>query len=45
MMGFFVSLGAGGFLSGKIAILAAVPSAELPIEALKLFMQQPLLKC
>jgi len=37
MMGiFFVSLGTGGFLSGKIAVLAAVPSTELPLESLKM---------
>lgn len=45
MMGiFFVSLGAGGFLSGKIAILAAVPSAELPIAALKLIYAEAFAK-
>lgn len=37
MMGiFFVSLGTGGFLSGKIALLAAVPSTPLSIESLKM---------
>lgn len=37
MMGiFFASLGTGAFLSGKIAILAAVPSTELPTESLKM---------
>lgn len=37
MMGiFFVSLGVGGFLSGKLATLAAVTSADLPIDRLKM---------
>lgn len=36
MMGiFFVTLGTGGFLSGKLAILAAVPSGDPSIETLK----------
>lgn len=36
MMGiFFVTLGTGGFLSGKLASLAAAPSATAPIEVLK----------
>lgn len=36
MMGiFFVTLGTGGFLSGKLASLAAVPSGMTPIETLK----------
>lgn len=36
MMGiFFVSLGTGGFLSGKLAILAAMPSGEISITTFK----------
>lgn len=38
MMGiFFVSLGTGSFLSGKLAGLAAMPSSGLPIEVLKMY--------
>ncbi len=37
MMGiFFVSLGTGGFLSGKLATLAAVPSTDAPVQTLKM---------
>lgn len=37
MMGiFFVSLGTGGFLSGKLATLAAVPSTDVPVQTLKI---------
>jgi POT family proton-dependent oligopeptide transporter len=37
MMGiFFVSLGIGGFLSGKLASLTAIPSGELSIAELKI---------
>ncbi len=36
MMGiFFVSLGTGGFLSGKLASFAAIPSTDLPISMVK----------
>lgn len=36
MMGiFFVSLGLGGFLSGKLAILTAIPAGEISVTALK----------
>lgn len=36
MMGiFFVSLGTGGFLSGKLASLAAIPSTTISIDTLK----------
>ena len=37
MMGiFFVSLGTGGFLSGKLASLAALPSTNIPLQTLQL---------
>jgi POT family proton-dependent oligopeptide transporter len=36
MMGiFFVSLGTGGFLSGKLAAFAAIPEASIPVETMK----------
>lgn len=37
---FFVSLGLGGFLSGKLAMLASQPSDELSVAVLKVAYQQ-----
>lgn len=45
MMGiFFVSLGTGGFLSGKLAALAAIPSTEVSIEILKQYYSAAFVK-
>lgn len=33
---FFASLGVGGFLSGKLALLTAIPSVNLPVQELKM---------
>lgn len=41
MMGiFFVSIGAGGFLSGKLAAIAALPTTALPIAELQMLYAQ-----
>lgn len=45
MMGiFFVSLGTGGFLSGKLASLAAIPSTFVPVEMLKQYYSSAFVK-
>lgn len=45
MMGiFFVSLGTGGFLSGKIASMAAIPGGDLPQHLLRLYYKHAFTK-